>query len=341
MSKEETRSLILPQKGISEEEIYHQQEEARKNDARWKEGRTFSLVFYGGEEVARVSQKAYTEFYQENGLNLGAFPSIRKFETEVVAMAAGLMHGDEEVVGNMTSGGTESIICTVKTARNRALKEKPGIKPEIILSQSAHPAFDKACDYFGIKAIHIPVRENDKRADVEAMKAAINGNTILLVGSAPAYPHGVVDPIEELGQLALQNDILLHVDACVGGFMLPFVEKLGYKSSAIRFSCSRRYFYFHGYSYNSGYAAKGSSVILYKNSELRKNQYFVYLDWNGGIYASPSITGTRPGGTFASAWAVMNYLGEEGYMNMARQVMDATHKNSQSGGSAGWVVYNR
>ena len=317
--------LPFPAKGKTEAEIKEIQQTARQNDARWKEGRTFSLVFYAGPDVARVSQDAYTSFYNENGLNLSAFPSIRKFETEVVSMASSLMHGNADVVGNMTSGGTESILCAVKTARNKALKDRPGIQPEIIVPTSAHPAFDKAGNYFGVKIVHVPVRESDKRADVDAMAKAINTNTIMLVGSAPAYPHGVVDPIMELGVIAREHGLLLHVDACVGGFMLPWVERLGYPVPAFDFrvaGVTSISMDIHKY----GYAAKGSSVILYLNSELRKHQYFVYLDWTGGIYASPSVTGTRPGGTFASAWAVLNYLGEEGYMRIAKEVMDATVK---------------
>jgi sphinganine-1-phosphate aldolase len=318
--------FAFPAKGRSKEEVSSLMQDARVNDARWKEGRTFSLVFYGGEDVVTVTQKAYLDFYQENGLNLGAFPSLKKFDNEVVAMSAALMHGDEHVVGNMTSGGTESILCAVKTAKTWAKKAKPEVKqPEIIVPVSAHPAFDKACDYFGIKLVHVKVHNDDKRADVAAMEQAINQNTIMIVGSAPAYPHGVIDPIEELAQVALKHGVLFHVDACVGGFMLPFVEKLGYKLplfdfrvkgvTSISMDC-------HKY----GYAAKGASVVLYKDSELRKNQYFVYTEWTGGIYASPSVTGTRPGGAIAAAWAVMNYLGEEGYLKIARKVMDATDR---------------
>lgn len=328
MPKQAPHQLPFPTKGKTEQEIKQIQQEARKNDARWQDGRTFSLVFYAGPDVARVSQEAYLAFYQENGLNLSAFPSIRKFETEVVSMSASLLNGDNEVVGNMMSGGTESIICVVKTAVNKAKKEKPGIKPEIIAPASVHPAFDKACNYFDVKLIHVPVREDDKRADVEAMEKAINENTIMLIGSAPAYPHGVVDPIEELGRLAQQHHLLLHVDACVGGYMLPFVERLGYKVPPFDFrvpGVTSMSMDVHKY----GYATKGTSVLLYRNAEIRRHQYFVYLDWTGGIYASPSVTGTRPGGTFASAWAVMNYLGEEGYLRIAKEVMDATEKVKQ------------
>lgn len=318
------QKLLFPKQGKKPNELFELMDEAGSKDANWRNGKTFSLVFYGGDELSEVSQKAYKKYYYENGLNPTVFPSLMQFENEVVSMSADLMNGDSDVVGNMTSGGTESILCAVKAAKYYALRKNPDIKPEIVVAQSVHPAFDKACHYFGIKINHIPVRE-DKRADVQAMEAAINANTILIVGSAPSYPHGVIDPIEELAAVALKHDILMHVDACVGGYMLPWVERLGYAIPKFDFrvdGVTSMSMDLHKY----GYTAKGASCVLYKNSEIRKNQYFVYSGWNGGIYASPSIAGTRPGGSIAAAWAVLNYLGEEGYMRIAKEVMEAADK---------------
>lgn len=317
--------LTFPEKSKSFDEVEKMLAEAGKKDIDWRSGKTFSLVFYAGEEVDKVSKAAYKAYAYENGLNPTAFPSLRKFENEVVAFACDLMNGGTEARGNMTSGGTESILCAVKMAKNRAVKMNPKIKPELIVAKSAHPAFDKACNYFGVKIVHIPVDPITKRADVKAMEKAINPNTIMMVGSAMAYPHGVVDPIEELSEVALKHNILLHVDACVGGYILPWVEALGYEMPKWDFrvpgvtSISAD---LHKY----GYTAKGASTVLYKNAELRKNQYFVYTEWTGGIYASPSVAGTRPGGTIAAAWAVLNFLGKEGYMKIAKEVMDAAKK---------------
>lgn len=309
---------------------------AREKDARWQDGKTFSMVFYPGEEAAKVQEAAYSAFFFENGLNPSAFPSLRKFETEVVAMSADLVHGDSEVVGNMTSGGTESILCAVKAAREWAMEkkgrgatgkeevERKVFQPEMIIPLSAHPAFDKAANYFGIKIHHAPLRD-DYRVDVEEVRKLVNENTILLVGSAPAYPHGVIDPIEELGKLALKKNILLHVDCCVGGYILPFVEKLGYPLPKFDFrvaGVTSLSMDLHKY----GYVTKGASVILYKNSDIRKKQYFVYTGWPGGIYASPSVVGSRGGGAVAAAWAVLHFLGMEGYLKMAKAVMEATEK---------------
>ncbi len=297
----------------------------RRHDANWHEGKTWSLVYHAGDELTEFLKESYMVFFSENGLNPMAFPSLKKLEAEVVSITAGLLGGDAGVVGNMTSGGTESILMAVVTAREWARARKPTITdPEMILPATAHPAFEKAAHYFAVKSVRIPVRD-DFRADVQATKAAISPNTILMVGSAPSYPQGVVDPIPELAQIAQDSGLLFHVDACVGGFMLPFVRKLGYPVPDFDFgvpgvtSISAD---LHKY----GYAAKGASVILYRDKELRRHQFFVYSDWSGGIYASPAIAGTRPGGPIAAAWAVLNHLGEEGYLEIADAVMKTVAK---------------
>ena len=297
---------------------------ARDHDVKWREGRVFSLVFNAGDEVSDMLKEAYDLYFSENGLNPTAFPSLKKFETEVVSMVASLLHGDDNVVGNMTTGGTESLLMAVKTARDYARTVRKINQPEVVLPMSAHPAFEKAAEYFGVKLVHVPVR-TDYRADPAAMEVAITPNTIMLVGSAPSYPQGVVDPIAELAQVALRHDVLLHVDACVGGMMLPFVRKLGHPIPDFDFalpgvtsmSCD-----LHKY----GYAAKGASVILYRNSALRRHMFFSYINWAGGVYVSPTMTGTRPGGPIAAAWAILNFLGEEGYLKLADVVMQTVRK---------------
>ncbi len=318
----------LPQHGQSKDALLSRMQQARNQDVDWREGKAFSLVFQAGEDVAEVSKAAYAMYFSENGLNPGAFPSLRRFETEVIGMAAELLGGDGQVAGNMTSGGTESILMTVFTAREWARANRPAITaPEIVLPLSGHPAFEKAAHYFDVTIVHTPVRE-DFRADVEAMCAAITPNTIMLVGSAPSYPQGVVDPISEIAALAAEHGLLCHVDACVGGFMLPFVRKLGYPVPPFDFSVpgvTSISADLHKY----GYTAKGASVILYRDKALRRHQMFAYTDWPGGIYASPTMAGTRPGGAIASAWAVMNYLGEEGYLRIDDIVMQTVAKLRQ------------
>lgn len=312
----------LPKKGASKFDVLGKMESYRDRDVRWREGRAFSLVFYPGDEILELLKEAYTLFFSENGLNPSAFPSLRKFETEVVAMTAGVLGGSAKTAGNMTTGGTESILMAMKTAREWARANRPEIKtPEIIVPTTAHPAFDKAGHYFDLKITHIPTGP-DYRADVKATAAAIGPDTIALVGSAPQYPQGVLDPIKELAALAKKKKILMHVDACVGGFMLPFVRKVGYKIDDFDFRVSgvtSMSVDLHKYAY----AAKGASVVLYRDRELRRHQYFVTTEWPGGMYGSPTMTGTRAGGSIAAAWAVLNFLGEDGYVKYAREVMQA------------------
>jgi len=315
----------FPREGQPKEAILRAMAEARDRDVRWREGKAFSMVYFAGDEILDLLKEAYGMFFSENGLNPTAFPSLRKFETEVIGMTASLLGGDAGVCGNMTAGGTDSILAAVKTARDWARAQKPTIvAPEMALPITAHPAFDKAGHYFGVKAVHVPVRA-DSRADVTAIRDAINERTILIVGSAPSYPHGVVDPIPELGQVALERGLLCHVDACVGGFVLPFARRLGYPTPPFDFSVpgvTSISADLHKY----GYAAKGASVILYRNAELRRHQFFVATCWPGGIYASPALAGTRPGGAIAAAWAVMNFLGEEGYLRITDTMMRTATK---------------
>ena len=315
-----TSRTQLPSHGLSKDTILSEMQAARDHDVQWRNGQVFSLVFSAGDEVNDVAKTAYTTFFSENGLNPTAFPSLRKFETEVVAMVAGLVGGDGATAGNMTTGGTESLLMAMLDAREWGRAHKPKVHmPEVVLPSTAHPAFDKAAHYFGLKLLRVPVR-GDFRADVDAMRRAITSDTVLVVGSAPSYPHGVVDPIAKLAKLAQEREILCHVDACVGGMMLPFVRKLGYPVPDWDFrvpGVTSISVDLHKY----GYAAKGASVILYRDKALRRHQLFASTDWPGGIYASPTMTGTRPGGAIAAAWAVLNFLGEEGYLRIADTVM--------------------
>lgn len=313
-----SKPRLSPQ-GLSHAEVLARMRAMRAEDARWREGRTWSLVYDAGEDVRRLLAEAYTEFMSENGLSPLAFPSLRRFEAEVLAIAAELFHGDT-AAGTMTSGGTESLLMAVKTARDYARAERGITEPELVLPASAHAAFHKAAHYFGVKPVVVPLGP-DFRADVAAMREAMTPRTILLVGSAPSYPHGVVDPIAELGELARERGVLLHVDACLGGFLLPFARRLGHPIADFDLAVpgvTSLSADLHKY----GYAAKGASLILYRTPELRRYQFFTYTEWCGGVYASPSMAGTRPGGAIAAAWAVLRHLGEEGYLRLARTVLD-------------------
>ncbi len=316
----------FPQKGMPGEEVLSVLRSLKSGDSDWKHGRMFSLIFNAGEDVARVAEVAYYTFVVENGLSPFAFPSLLKMETEVASMLANLFHGDSDTVGNMTSGGSESIMVAVKAARDYARAKKPHItQPELLMPLSAHPAFNKAAHYLGLKTVIVPTDKKTLAADVDAMRKAITENTMMMVGSAPSYPHGIVDPIANLAEVAAKKGIWMHVDACVGGLVLPFVEKLGYSIPTFDFRipsvCS-----ISADIHKYGFTPKGASVIVYRNPEFRQYQIFAYADWPGGVYATPNVSGSRPGGPIASSWATLKYLGIEGYMKLHKESMKATKK---------------
>jgi len=320
------QKVILPKEGIPRNELLKIMGEARKEDANWQNGRMWSLVNRASDEHTELLKEVFTMFFSENALSPFAFPSLKKFESEVISMTIDLLGGNRRACGSMTSGGTESILLAVKTYRDWARDKFPEIKePEMILPSSAHPSFEKAAKYFDVKPIYVPVDDKSYRADVKAMKDKLSENTILIVGSAPDYPRGVVDPITELGALAKESGIGMHVDACLGGYMLPFARKLGYNIPDFDFSVpgvTSISADIHKY----GYGAKGSSTILYRKDDLLRYQYCAFVDWSGGIYASPAMQGTRPAGNIAAAWAAFNVLGENGYLKLAKVVMDITKK---------------
>jgi glutamate/tyrosine decarboxylase-like PLP-dependent enzyme len=265
-------------------------------------------------------------YLSENALDPTVFPSLLRMENEVVAMAAAHLNGDAEVAGNFTSGGTESIILAVKTARDYTRARRPEVTaPEIVLPATAHAAFQKAAHYLCVKPVLVPVDPRSFKADIDAVRRAITPNTILLVGSAVSYAHGVVDPIRELGQLALEHDLLLHVDGCMGGFLLPYFRRLGAPVPEFEFSVpgvTSISMDFHKYAF----AAKGASVVLYRNKELRKYQIYACSNWTGYTVINPTVQSTKSGGPLAAAWAVLHFFGDAGYLEIARQVLEATRR---------------
>jgi glutamate/tyrosine decarboxylase-like PLP-dependent enzyme len=318
--------MKIPAKGLEKNDLFARMESYRANDTPWREGRTWAYVYDPGKEVEEVIKQAYMMYLSENGLDPTAFPSALRFETEVVAMAIAHLRGDEKVVGNFTSGGTESIILAVKTARDRARELQPHIRePEIVLPTTAHAAFHKAGHYLDVKTVNVPVDDVTFKADVEGMRRAITPNTILLVGSAVSYAHGVVDPIRELGQLALERDLLLHVDACMGGFLLPYFRRLGAPVPDFELhvpGVTSISMDLHKYAF----AAKGASVILHRDKDLRRHQIYACSDWTGYTVINPTVQSTKSAGPLAAAWAVLNFVGDEGYLEIARQVLDATRR---------------
>jgi glutamate/tyrosine decarboxylase-like PLP-dependent enzyme len=293
----------------------------RSRDADWRAGRTFSLVYNPVDaELERLHEAVAHEYLHENYLNPFAFPSLMRMEREVVAMGADLVHGNPRG-GKLTSGGTESLFLAVQVARDHARDERGIAAPTIVVPETAHPAFAKACHYLDVDEVRVPVGA-DGRADVAATAAAVDERTALVVGSAPCYPFGVVDPIPELAALAGERRVLCHVDGCLGGWLLPFLERLGEPVPPWDFrvegvtSLSADV---HKY----GWCFKGASLLLHRDEDLLRRQYFLYDGWPGGLYGSATTAGTRPAAPIAAAWATVNHLGLDGYLRLADQVRTA------------------
>ncbi|XP_076803824.1 uncharacterized protein LOC143447526 isoform X1 [Clavelina lepadiformis] len=342
--------VTIPQKGIAIDELRQELVALKAGDGtQVEDGRLFAYV-YTTEGPRMELQKeafsmftnmtlsdansehagivnAYVEaFMHDNALNPMVFPSLRKFENEVVSMTANMLNGDSKVVGSITSGGTESILMAMKTHRDRARSLKPKItQPNVIAPASIHPAFEKAAHYFNMTMKHVPVNKQTLICDVAEYEKKIDSNTILLLASAPSYPQAILDPVEEISRVAERHNLPLHVDACFGGFMLPWVEKLGVKIPKWDFrlpgvtSISAD---LHKY----GFATKGASAVCYRNSSIRKHQFFAFSGWSGGLFVSPTMAGTRPGGHLAGAWAALRAMGQDGFIDMARQLMDTANK---------------
>jgi sphinganine-1-phosphate aldolase len=315
----------MPATGQSEADVIAALEDFGTGDLPWREGGTFAYVYEGGRDVEAVVKAAYMRYLTENALDPTVYPSLLRFENEIVGMAIAHLRGDDHCVGNFTSGGTESCLLAVKTARDHARQVRGIAEPEIVLPVTAHACFQKAAQYFDMPMRLVPVDPASWKVRPDDMAAAINANTALLVGSACQYAHGVVDPIPELGALALERGLLLHVDGCIGGFILPYFRRLGQRVTDFDFSVpgvTSISMDFHKY----GYAAKGASVVLHRSAELRRHQIFTAATWTGYSVINPTIQSTKSGGPLAACWAVLNYLGDDGYLRFAQRTLAATQR---------------
>jgi glutamate/tyrosine decarboxylase-like PLP-dependent enzyme len=306
--------MTMPQRGMSLDDVFSQLDTYTSGDVRWREGRAFTLAYNAGPEVVALAEEAYRRFATENGLNTHAFPSLQRIQSEVVQIVADWFEGGEHAAGFITSGGTESLLLAVKGARERGRKERDVSTPNIVLPTTAHAALEKGCHYFGVESRRVPVGD-DWRADVAAMEAAIDGNTVMVVGSAPQYPQGVIDPIPDIAALAAARDINCHVDACMGGVTLTYLRRLGHDVPPWNFSVpgvTSISVDLHKY----GYTAKGCGVLVHRSKQLRSYQTYVTDNWLGGLYGSSGVLGTKSGGPWAAAWAVMHHLGDDGYLRL-------------------------
>jgi glutamate/tyrosine decarboxylase-like PLP-dependent enzyme len=312
----------FPAEGRPVDELVAELRGGRGDDADWRHGRTFSLVYNADDpDLERLHEAVAGEYLHENYLNPFAFPSLLRMEREVVAMGADLLYGNPRG-GKLTGGGTESLFLAVQVARDHARQVRGIAEPTVVLPATAHPAFAKACHYLDLEEIRVPVGP-DGRADVSATAAALDDRTALVVGSAPCYPFGVIDPIPELADLAAERGALCHVDACLGGWLLPFLERLGERIPPWDFrvagvtSLSADV---HKY----GWCFKGASLLLHRHEDNLRLQYFLFDGWPGGLYGSATTAGTRPAAPIAAAWATVAHLGLEGYLRLTDRVRAAS-----------------
>lgn len=291
----------------------------------WKGGKISGAVYHGGQEMSDLLGDTIKMFMVSNPLHPDVFPGVRRMEAEVVSMVLRLYNAPETGAGTMTSGGTESILMACKAAREWGYRTKGITRPELVLSRSAHAAFHKAGEYFKIKIIEVDVDRITRKVRIGSMRRAINSNTVMVVGSAPSFGEGIIDDIDSIALLAKRSKILCHVDCCLGSFLMPFLEKAGLPSAPFDFridgvtsiSCDT-----HKY----GFAPKGSSIVMYRTGELRRHQYYVQPGWTGGVYASPSIAGSRPGALVAGTWAALMSMGDDGYTDSCREIVGAARK---------------
>ena len=320
----------LPEAAIERDEILRQAAEmAEREDRVWSDGRCSGTIYSGDHAHYAFLNEVFAHYSHVNALQRDMCPSQSRFEAEIIAMTLDMLHGDavardtpgQEVCGVVGNGGTESIISALLAYRETHREARGITAPEIIIPVTAHAAFDKGAHYFGLRVIHAPIDPATTLVDVDFVARHINRNTIALVGSAGNYPYGTIDPIAALSDLALEHGIGLHVDGCLGGFILPWGERLGYDIPVFDFrlpgvtSISAD-------THKYGYALKGTSVVLYRNKALRAGQFFSQPVWPGGMYASPGIGGSRSGGLLAAAWAAMVSLGREGYMTRAKAIFE-------------------
>lgn len=315
----------LTAQGRPAEQVLAELDDLARDDVDWHSGRILTGLYDPGHDAYDLSATVYTRFLTQNALYLNMYPSAARMEQEVVRSIADLTRGDDQVVGNMTSGGTESILLAVKTARDHARTHRPEVRdPEIVLPVSAHPAFHKAAHYLGLRAVVTPLDPaDDFRGDIGAFRKALGPNTILAVGSAPNFSHGTIDRIAEMSEAAAERDILFHVDGCVGGLYLSVLRRLGEPVRDFDFSLpgvTSMSVDMHKY----GYAPKNASVLLYRNRDLRRHAIFTCSGTTEYAVINPTVLSSKSAGPIAASWAVMRYLGEAGYQRIVRETWDAT-----------------
>jgi glutamate/tyrosine decarboxylase-like PLP-dependent enzyme len=314
---------MLPREGTPAGELIERLGELREADQPTTGGRAWQYSYDPARpEVKRLASEAFAIGLGANALDPTAFPSVMALENEVVAMAAGLLGGGPGTAGTFTSGGTESIFLAVKAARDA----RPDVEhPRMVVPLTAHGAFHKAAHYLRVELVSAELDPVSMRADLDSVRAAIDGSTVLVVASAYGFAHGVIDPVEEIAALAAERGIPCHVDACMGGLMLPFLRELGEPIRPFDLSVpgvTSLSADLHKY----GYAHKGASVILFADADLRRGSYYASARWPGYTLVNTTVQSSRSGGPLAGAWAVMRHLGRDGYLELARRALEATRR---------------
>ncbi len=318
----ETRAL--GREGQPREQVLEALDQLTQGDVDWRSGRILTGLYDPGEHAYELTREAYSRFLTQNALYINMYPSAGRMEQGVIRSLADLLQGDEQVVGSMTSGGTESIMLAVKAARDHACARRPElVDPEIVLPITAHPAFHKAAHYLGLRIVVTAVESEGFRADVDAFAAALGPNTVLGVGSAPNFSHGTIDPIGEMAAAASERGILFHVDGCVGGIYLSFMRRLGEPVRPFDFSLEG-VTSISADMHKYGYAPKNASVLLYRSRELREHAFFVCSGTTEYAVINPTVLSSRSAGPIAASWAVLRHLGEVGYERIVRESWQAT-----------------
>jgi glutamate/tyrosine decarboxylase-like PLP-dependent enzyme len=318
----------LPSEGRDRRAILRElREMAQLEDAKWETGKASGSFYCGDHDHYEFMGEAYSMYSHMNAMQRDVCPSATRFEGEIIAMGLDLMHASEvtgsEPAGMLTSGGSGSILHAILAYREQATSR--GIdKPNIVKPETAHPAFDKACHLLGLEMRRAPIHPDTATVDVEAMSSMIDTNTAAIVGSACNYGYGTVDPIDELSSLALDRGVGLHVDGCLGGFLLPFGEMLGFDIPVFDFRIPG-VTTISADTHKYGYSVKGTSILMFRDKELRNGQYFFMTDWSGGKYASPGIEGSRSSGLLAATWASLVSLGRDGYLKYAKKIFDTAY----------------
>lgn len=330
-----TVNRTFPAHGRDREDIVDELTQmAKEEDAFWETGQVSGTMYCGDHSHYDFLTRAFGLFAHVNVLQRDMCPSATRFEGEIIAMALDLFHADAiddgDPVGLVTSGGTGSISHAVLAYRDHARATRGITRPNFVKPETGHPAFDKACHLFGVDLRVAPVDPATTRVDVAAMAELIDDDTIAILGSAGNYPYGTIDDIEALSDLALSRGVGLHVDGCLGGFILPFGEELGVENIPVFDFRLPGVTTISADTHKYGYSVKGTSVCLFRDRAVRNSQYFFRTDWSGGKYCSPGMDGSRSGGLLAATWASMVSLGRDGYRDYARQIFDTAEQMRQT-----------